>query len=112
MPAKQRWVLFGSAGDRSDDEIAAIANGVCTLEPDHVVIVETEQYLRGRAAGEVSAILQQACLQNGIAEERIYLAEAPLAGVKLALSRMQAGDLGLFLVLAQRDQVIAYVNSQ
>jgi UDP-N-acetylmuramoylalanine-D-glutamate ligase len=112
MPAKQRWVLFGSAGDRADDEIAAIANGVCALEPDHVVIVETEQYLRGRALGEVSAILQQACLQNGIVEARIYLAGSPLTGVKFALSRMQAGDLGLFLVLAERDQVIAYVNSQ
>ena len=112
MPARQRWVLFGSAGDRSDDEITAIANGVCAFEPDHVVIVETEHYLRGRALGEVSAILRQACRQCGIAEERIYLAESPLAGVKFALSRMQSDDLGLFLVLAERDRVIAYVNTQ
>ena len=96
-------MLFGSAGDRSDDEITAIANGVCALEPDHVVIVETEQYLRGRALGEVSEILQQACRQRGIAEERIYFAESPLAGVKFALSRMQADDLGLFLVLARNE---------
>ncbi len=112
MPARQRWVLFGSAGDRSDDEITAIANAVCALEPDHAVIAETEQYLRGRALGEVSTILQQACQQCGIAKERVYLAESPLAGVKFALSRMQADDLGLFLVLAERDQVIAYVNTQ
>jgi UDP-N-acetylmuramoylalanine-D-glutamate ligase len=112
IPANQKWVLFGSAGDRSDDEIAAIATGVCALAPDHVVIAETEQYLRGRDLGEVSTIMKQACRQSGIAEERIYLAESPLAGVKLALSRMQAEDLGLFLVLAERDQVIAYVNSQ
>jgi hypothetical protein len=77
-----------------------------------VVIVETEQYLRGRTLGEVSAILQQACRQRGIAEERIYFAESPLEGVKFALSRMQPDDLGLFLVLAERDQVIAYVNTQ
>ena len=112
IPAKQKWVLFGSAGDRSDDEIAAIASGVCALAPDHVVITETEQYLRGRALGEVSAIMKQTCLQSGIAEARIYLVESPLAGVKFALSRMQADELGLFLVLAEREQVIAYVNSQ
>ena len=111
IPAKQKWVLFGSAGDRSDDEIAAIASGACSLEPDHVVITETEQYLRGRPLGEVSAIMKQACLQRGIAEERIYLAESPLAGVEFALSRMQTGDLGLFLVLAERDPIIATVNS-
>ena len=112
MPAKQKWALFGSAGDRSDDEIAAIASGVCSLDPDHVVITEIEDYLRGRATGEVSAIMKQACLDNGIAEERIHFAESPLAGVKFALARMQADDLGLFLVLSERDQVIEYVNSR
>jgi cyanophycin synthetase len=112
MPAQQKWALFGSAGDRSDDEIAAIASGVCSLVPDHVVIAEIEPYLRGRALGEVGAIMKQACLDNGIPEERIYFAESPLAGVKLALSRMQEGDLGLFLVLSERDEVIDYVNSR
>ena len=100
MPARRKWALFGSAGDRSDDEIAAIANGVCTLEPDHVVIAEVEVYLRGREPGEVSKILQQACLKSGLGEDQIIFAQSPLAGVKLAVSRMQADDLGLFLVLA------------
>jgi len=112
MPAKQKWALFGSAGDRSDDEIAAIASGVCSLVPDHVVITEIEHYLRGRALGEVGAIMKQACLDNGIPEERIHLVESPLAGARLALSHMQEGDLGLFLVLAERDQVIDYVSSR
>jgi hypothetical protein len=62
--------------------------------------------------GEVGAIMKQACLDNGIAEDRIHLAESPLAGVRFALSRMQAGDLGLFLVLSQREQIIDYLNSQ
>ena len=112
MPARQKWALFGSAGDRSDDEIAAIARGVCSLEPDYVVIAEVEDYLRGRALGEVSEIMKQACLQSGLAEKQIILAESPLAGVKLAVCRMQADDLGLFLVLAEREQVIDYLKSQ
>jgi UDP-N-acetylmuramyl tripeptide synthase len=112
MPARQKWALFGSAGDRSDDEIAAIARGVCALEPNHVVITEVEGYLRGRALGEVSEIMKQACLQSGLAESQIIFAESPLAGVKLAVSRMQSDDLGLFLVLSERDQVIDYLKSQ
>lgn len=112
MPARQKWALFGSAGDRSDEEIEAIARGVCAIKPDQVVIVEVEDYLRGRASGEVSEIMKQACLQSGMAETRIHLAESPLTGVKLAIERMQADDLGMFLVLSERDQVINYIKSQ
>jgi UDP-N-acetylmuramyl tripeptide synthase len=112
MPARQKWALFGSAGDRSDEEIAAIARGVCALQPDYVVIAEVEDYLRGRVLGEVSEIMKQACLQSGLAENRIIFAESPLAGVKLAVSRLQADDLGLFLVLSEREQVIDYLKSQ
>ena len=111
MPAKNKWVLFGSAGDRSDEHIAAIARGVCLIEPDRVVITELEDYLRGRQPGEVSQLMKQACLLSGIPDSSIALVDSPLAGVKLALSEMQAEDLGLFLVLAERDSVIDYLQA-
>jgi UDP-N-acetylmuramyl tripeptide synthase len=110
IPARQKWALFGSAGDRSDEEIAAIAAGVCLLSPDHVVIVEVDQYLRGRAPGEISEILKRACLDSGMAENQLAFADSPLSGVKLALAQMQSGDLGLFLVLFERDEVIQLVS--
>jgi cyanophycin synthetase len=112
MSASDKWALFSSAGDRSDAEITAIAEGVCALEPDHVVIVEVEDYLRGRAPGEVTEIMRQACLQSGLSEHSIHLAGSPLDGVKLALAHMQADDLGLFLVLSERDRVIDFVKSK
>jgi cyanophycin synthetase len=111
MPAEHKWALLGSAGDRSDEHIAAIARGVCSIRPDHVVITELENYLRGRRPGEISHIMKQACLQSGIDEKNIHLAASPLEGVELAVSRMGAGDLGLLLVLAQRDQVIDYLKA-
>ncbi|MFV2031268.1 MAG: Mur ligase family protein [Gammaproteobacteria bacterium] len=110
IPARQKWALFGSAGDRSDDEIAAIATGVCSLSPDYVVLAEVEQYLRGRAPGEVSEIMRQACINAGLSESQIKFAASPLAGVRLALAAMQADDLGLFLVLSERDEVIHLVG--
>ena len=112
MAARQKWALFGSAGDRSDDEIKAIAQGVCSINPDRVVIVEIEQYVRGRAPGEVSEIIKQACVDSGIAESQLCFADSPLSGVKLALAQMQADDLGLFLVLSERDEIISYLKQQ
>jgi len=112
MPARQKWALFGSAGDRSDEDIKAMARALCSIAPDHVVITEIESYLRGRSPGEVSQIIKQACLQSGLNEASIHLLDAPLAGVRYALERMQAQDLGLFLILAERDQVIDYIKSR
>jgi cyanophycin synthetase len=111
MPARRKWALFGSAGDRSDEHIAAIARGVCLIEPDKVVITELDDYLRGREPGEVSQVMKQACLLAGIPETSIELVDSPLAGVKLALSSMEAEDLGLFLVLTERDRVIDYLKA-
>jgi UDP-N-acetylmuramyl tripeptide synthase len=110
MPARRKWALFGSAGDRSDEHIAAIARGVCLIEPDKVVITELDDYLRGREPGEVSQVMKQACLLAGIPETSIELVDSPLAGVKLSLSSMEAEDLGLFLVLTERDRVIDYLK--
>ena len=111
MPARRKWALFGSAGDRSDEHIAAIASTVCTIKPDEVIISELDKYLRGRRPGEVSHIMQQACLASGIAAENIHLVASPMVGVELAVAQMGADDLGLFLILSQRGEVIDYLKS-
>ena len=110
IPAGRKWVLFSSAGDRSDEEIAAIAAGVCSLNPDTVVIAEVKKYLRGRKPGEVSKIMKRACIDAGVTKNRILLADSPLAGVKMILQKMQVNDLGLFLVLSERDEVISLLG--
>ena len=111
MPAKRRWVLFGSAGDRSVEHMQEIAAAVCAIEPDRIVLTELEHYLRGRKPGEVTGILKQACLDNGMNSDRILLAEDPFSGVRQALQQMETDDLGLFLVLDQRDEIIDYLRS-
>ncbi len=110
IPAQRKWALFSSAGDRTYEEIAAIATEVCTLNPDTVIIAEVEPYLRGRSSGEVSKIMKQAAINAGLSESQIVFAASPLAGVKLALRQMQDDDLGLFLVLSERDEVIDYIK--
>lgn len=110
LPARQRWVLFGSAGDRSDADIAAIAEGVCAIKPDQAVIVEVEHYLRGREPGAVSEIMRQVCLREGLLAQQIELQPSPLSGVQRVVAQMQDGDLGLLLVLDQREAVIDYLK--
>lgn len=110
LPANNRWVLCGSAGDRSDTDIRGIAQGVCSMQPDQVVIVEVEAYLRGRALGEVSDIMKQVCRDSGLSDSQIHIAESPLAGVSYALAEMTEQDLGLFLVLDERDEIIELIK--
>ena len=111
MPAEKRWVLFGSAGDRSEEHLRAIASAVCAISPSGVVITEVEQYRRGREAGEVSQILKQACLASGMHEEDILLANDPLSGVHTVVEKLGPKDTGLLLVLDQRDEIIDYLKS-
>ena len=111
MPAKQKWAMLGSPGDRSDKDIEAIAVEVCAAKPEHIVITEVGSYLRGRQPGEVSHILKQACLRSGMSESSIQLSDSPLDGTRLVLAQMQADDLALLLVLSDRDQVIEYLKS-
>ena len=51
--------MVGQAGDRSDEAIRGLARAAWSLSPDYVVLKEMDEYLRGRAPGEVSALLEQ-----------------------------------------------------
>jgi cyanophycin synthetase len=110
LPANHRWVLCSSAGDRSDADIRDIAQGVCSMKPDHVVIAEVEAYLRGRELGEVGRIMKQACLDSGLRDAQIHFSNSALSGVSFVLSEMTEQDLGLFLVLDERDEIIDLIK--
>ena len=110
LPAKNKWVLCSSAGDRSDTDIRDIAQGVCSMQPDQVVIAEVTAYLRGRNAGEVARIMKQIFLDNGLSDTDIHFSDSPVLGVSFALSQMTDQDLGLFLVLDERDEIIELIK--
>ena len=76
------------------------------------MIIEIEQYLRGREPGEVSEIIKQACLDSGLALDQLHFASSPLQGVRLAMAELRTGDLGLFLVLSERDEVLRYIKRE
>ena len=60
-------MLLGQAGDRGDADIEALAAIAADARPELVVIKDMEGYLRGRAPGEVPALLRRALISRGIA---------------------------------------------
>ena len=57
LPAKRRLILLGQAGDRRDDDIRALVQTVWETKPDRIIVKEMEKALRGRAVGEVPALI-------------------------------------------------------
>lgn len=110
VPAKRRFVMMAHAGDRSDDDIRGLARGAMALGPDVVMITELPGYLRGRAPGEIPAILRAECLAQGIAAENILAEASPATGVAAIMARVAPGDLALLLVHSERDKVFAMLG--
>lgn len=105
IPAKRRFVMMAHAGDRSDEDIRGLARGACAMGPDVALVTELPGYLRGRAPGEIPALLRGECLAQGMAEERIFQADSPAEGVARIMAMVEPGDLALLLVHSQRDQI-------
>lgn len=103
MPAKRKFVLMAHAGDRSDDDIRGLARGACAMRPDVVVVAELDGYRRGRAVGEVPALLQAECQAQGVAD--ILRVDSPSEGVARIMGLVGPGDLALLLVHSERDRI-------
>lgn len=112
LPANRRILMLGHAGDRSDDDIRGLTAGACALSPDYVIITELPDYLRGRDSGEISALIEQECLRQGLREDQLSFCDNPYLGAQRALDILEPGDLALLLVLSHRAQVIELLNTR
>ncbi|HJR16157.1 MAG TPA: hypothetical protein VJ808_04820, partial [Gemmatimonadales bacterium] len=108
--AERRLVMVGQAGDRSDQAIRELARAVVALHPDHVIVKEMEEYLRGRAPGEVPALLEDEFLRLGVAPHAISRVGPDLAGVRRALEWARPGDLLVLAVHQDRKPVMELLN--
>ncbi|MDP6940771.1 MAG: Mur ligase family protein [Planctomycetota bacterium] len=107
MPANRRLVTIGHAGDRDDEAICEVALTAARAGVDHIIIKEQEKDLRGRALGEIPAIMEKALLSNGYPAQQISHAGSELEATDLALEWAQPQDLLLLLTLSQRAEVLA-----
>lgn len=105
-------VMFSHGGDRSNDEILAVADAVHQLKPNTYILAEIEEYLRGREMGAVSQIVKAHLLSKGINDKNINEVDNPIAGAKYALENANTGDLLLLFVLSEREKVHSYLMSE
>ena len=103
--AKRRSVVISGAGDRRDEDIrqqTEILGGAF----DEVVLYQ-DQCQRGRADGEVLALLQKG-LENARRARDIKEIHGEFLAIDTALAALEAGDLCLILI-DQIDEALAHI---
>jgi cyanophycin synthetase len=105
MPAKRRSVVISGAGDRRDEDIRD--QTVILGDAFDDVILYQDAAQRGRADGEVMALLRQGLAQ---AKRTKYIDEirGEFIAIDAALARLQPGDLCLILV-DQVEEALAHL---
>ena len=109
--AKRNFVLFGQAGDRTDQDISDLVTAVCGLNPWRLLVCDLPGYERGRQTGVVSEMIREFALDKGVRKEAMGLYKSPVEGVRQALTEAQSGDCLVLLALTQRDEVLEMVRS-
>jgi len=98
MPARRRSVVISGAGDRRDEDLREQTVILGAAFDDVILYQDAAQ--RGRADGEVIALLRQG-LQGATRTARVDEIRGEFAAIDAALERLQPGDLCLVLI----DQV-------
>jgi len=105
-------MILGQAGDRDDGDIAELAATAAAEHPDLVVIKETESYLRGRAPGEVPALLRASLLRHGLGAAQLIDCPSEIEAVRSALGVARPGDVLLLPVhgYLARGEVVSLIG--
>ncbi len=98
-------LLLGQAGDRSDDDIRELAQVAASHRPDHVVLKDMPAFMRGRAPGEVAAVLRTALAKAGVDGVAPGHAEDEQQGARALLAWACPGDVLVLPVHAKAARV-------
>ena len=109
LEAQRRLIVLGQAGDRDDESIRALAGAAWVAGIDHVIVKEMPKYLRGRALGEVPALIVDELHHVGAPEEAVEVVDSELEAITRALEWARPGDL-LLLLLQEREEGLAYLR--
>lgn len=107
VPAARRLVVVGQAGDRSDEDICGLVDGLWPCAPDVWLLKAMPHYDRGRADGEVVAILRAALLDRGVADDAVRSFASEHDAAAAAIAALQPGDLLVLLAHEDAASVLA-----
>lgn len=91
-PAGRFALVLGQAGNREDADIRALAATAARFAPDLVVLKDIESYLRGRASGEIAAILADELQRHGVPATALRTCLDEVEAVRTVLRWARAGD--------------------
>ncbi len=114
LQPRRLGLLLGQAGNRDDAAIAALAATAARFAPDSVWIKELPLMLRGRALGEVPALLERSLLAAGVTAGQLHHEPDEAAGAEALLRWAGVGDV-IVLPLhtaAVRARLGAFVAAQ
>ena len=112
LPARRRLITLGQAGDRDDDAIRALARATWQARPDRVLIKAMTEYLRGRAEGEIPAVLEAELRAAGASDDHIQHTGSEIDTARAAVEWAEPGDLVLLITHAERDKVVSYLRER
>jgi cyanophycin synthetase len=105
MPAQRRIVVISGAGDRRDDDIREQTRILGQIFDE--AILYQDQCQRGRAEGEVQALLQQG-LSKAVRTRVVHEVTGEFLAIDRALSELKPGDLCLLLI-DQVEESLAHI---
>jgi cyanophycin synthetase len=108
MPAKRRIVVISGAGDRRDEDLRQQTE-ILGKHFDEVILYQ-DQCQRGRADGEVLALMQQGLL-NAVRAQTVSEIQGEFLAIDTALVKLAPGDLCLVLI-DQVDEALAYIATR
>ncbi len=108
MPAGKRVVVISGAGDRRDEDIRDQTR-ILGAAFDEVLLYQ-DACQRGRADGEVVALLQEG-LQGAMRTKHVESIQGEFNAIDTALSRLSKGDLCLILI-DQVEEALAHIRQR
>jgi cyanophycin synthetase len=105
-------LMLGQAGNREDKEIRELAQVAASFHPDYVVLKDIDGMLRGRAAGEVTAILAKELMRVGVAGDAMIECLDEFDAACRALAAARADDVLVLPIHGSnaRDRVVVLLD--
>lgn len=114
IPAARRILVLGQAGDRDDGALADLARAAWTHGTvSRVQLKDIPAMHRGRAPGEVPAVLRRALAAVGAPDDAVAAEVAATEGdaVRRALAWARPGDLLLLPLHVDRAELVTWLRS-
>ena len=108
----RRLVLVGLAGDRTDAIREAFVDEVLAIPPDLIALKELPEHWRGRAEGEMPALLRAAFEVRGFPSTQLLDVPDEREAAARLLDLAAPGDLVLLFVHEQVESVLALLRER